>query len=73
MLALQDDVGGAFMARRSDKKRMTLSEHRALRAQAAEETKQCEDEHTRHNQSLKELRLVTCTCPTCMKLRAQRR
>ena len=60
------------MTRRNGKKRMTLSEHLALRAQAAEEEKAREEERTRHIQSLKELDKQTmCTCPACTRLRRQ--
>ena len=60
------------MARRTDKRRMTLSEHLALRAQAAEEAKAREEERIRHIQSLKELdKQAMCTCPACMRLRKQ--
>lgn len=60
------------MARGTGKKRMTLSEHLALRAQAAEEAKAREEERFRHIQSLKELdKQAMCTCPACVKLRQQ--
>ena len=58
------------MAHQTSKRRMTLSEHLAFRAQAAEETKAREEERFRHIQSLKELdKQVMCTCPACMRLR----
>ena len=60
------------MARQKNKRRMTLSEHLALRAQAAEEAKAREEERTAHIQTLKELDKQTmCMCPACMKLRRQ--
>lgn len=58
------------MARRTTKKRMTLSEHLALRAQAAEESQAREEARLHTIQSLKELDAqVVCTCPACVKLR----
>lgn len=58
------------MTRRTDKRRMTLSEHLAMRAQADEEKRAREEERTRHIQSLKELsKQAMCTCPACMRLR----
>ena len=60
------------MTRRTGKRRMTLSEHLALRAQAAEEARAREEERTAHIQSLKELdKQAMCTCPACMRLRKQ--
>jgi hypothetical protein len=61
------------MARQTDRKRMTLSEHLALRAQAAEEEKAREEVRLHTIQSLKELDAqVLCTCPACVKLRKMR-
>ena len=62
------------MARRSDRKRMTLSEHLALRAQAAEraaEEEQAQEEARLHTmRNLRELDAqVMCTCPACVRLR----
>ena len=58
------------MARRTGKRRMTLSEHLAQRAQVAEEKKARDEERIRHIQSLKQLdKQAMCTCPACMRLR----
>lgn len=60
------------MARDGNKKRMTLSEHLALRAQAAEESRVKEEARLHTMQRLKELDAqVQCTCPACMRLRAK--
>ena len=57
------------MARKT-KKRMTLSEHLALRAQAAEESRAKEEARAHTIQRLKELDAqVQCTCPACVRLR----
>lgn len=61
------------MARQTDRKRMTLSEHLALRAQAMEEEKAREEVRLHTIQSLRELDAqVLCTCPACVKLRKMR-
>ena len=58
------------MARKDGKKRMTLSEHLALRAQAAEEAKAQEEARLHSIQNLKKLDAqVVCTCPACVRLR----
>jgi hypothetical protein len=58
------------MARKTDKKRMTLSEHLAQRAQAAEDAKRQEEARLHTLQRLKELDAqVTCNCPACVRLR----
>ena len=60
------------MARKNTGKRMTLSEHLALRAQAAEESRAKEETRAHTIQRLKELDAqVQCTCPACMRLRAK--
>ena len=57
------------MARKT-KKHMTLSEHLALRAQAAEESRAKEAARLHTLQRLKELDAqVQCTCPACVRLR----
>ncbi|MDO4404423.1 MAG: hypothetical protein Q4C09_05230 [Atopobiaceae bacterium] len=61
------------MKRQKSKKRMTLSEHLALRAQAAEESKAREEARLNSIRSLRELDAqVTCTCPACVKARQMR-
>ena len=58
------------MARQGGRKRMTLSEHLALRAQAAQEAEAREEARLHTIQSLRELDAqVVCTCPTCVRLR----
>ena len=58
------------MARQTGKRRMTLSEHLALRAQAAEEAKANEQARLQSIQRIKELDAQTlCTCPACVRLR----
>lgn len=55
---------------RKDKKRMTLSEQLALRAQAAEESRAKEEARLHTMRRLKELDAqVQCMCPACVKLR----
>ena len=62
------------MARQSGRKRMTLSEHLALRAQAAEESRTREEARLHSIQTLRELdSQVLCTCPACVKLRKMNR
>lgn len=62
------------MARKTGKRKMTLSEHLALRAQAAEESRAREEERLHTIQNLKELDAqVLCTCPACVKLRQMKR
>ncbi|MDO4797889.1 MAG: hypothetical protein Q4A01_07705 [Coriobacteriales bacterium] len=57
------------MARRGHKK-MTLSEHLALRKQAADRTKAQEEERSRTIQAFKELDAqVVCNCPACTRAR----
>ena len=59
---------------RKDKKRMTLAEQRALRAQAAEESKAKEEARLHTMRRLKELDAqVQCMCPACVKLRQMQR
>ena len=61
------------MAQRTHKKRMTLSEHLALRAQAAQEAQMREDERQHTIRALKALdALPGCMCPACVKLRQAR-
>lgn len=58
------------MARRAKDKRMTLSEHLALKAQEAEEAKAREEARLHSIQALRELDArVTCNCPACVRLR----
>lgn len=58
------------MARKADKKRVTLSEHLALRARAAEQAQAQQEARLHSIQALRELDArVTCTCPACVKLR----
>jgi len=57
----------------SGRKRMTLSEHLALRARQAEEAKEREEARVRRIQTLKALDAVVCTCPACMRLRQQQK
>lgn len=58
------------MARKAGKKRMTLSEHLALHAQAAEEAAAKEEARARTIQRLRELdAMATCTCPACVAMR----
>lgn len=62
------------MARTHGKKRMTLSEHLALRAQAAEEAEAQERARVHSIQNLKELDArVLCTCPACVRLRQMKK
>lgn len=61
------------MAPKAGKKRMTLSEHLALRAQAAEEAKAREEARAHTIQRLRELDAqVQCMCPACVRLRQMR-
>ena len=61
------------MAPKAGKKRMTLSEHLALRAQAAEEAKAREEARAHTIQRLKELDAqVQCMCPACVRMRQKR-
>ena len=61
------------MVRQTGKKRMTLSEHLALRAQAAEESRAQEEARLHTIKNLRELDArVMCTCPACVKLRQMR-
>lgn len=56
------------MAQRAGKKRMTLSEHLALRAKAAEESKAQEEARQHRIQNLKALdAMAMCTCPACVR------
>lgn len=58
------------MARQTGKKRMTLSEHLALRAQAAEESRAQHEVRAQSMQALRELDAqVICTCPACVRRR----
>ncbi len=58
------------MSRTTRKKRLTLSDHLALRAQEAEK-KQAQEQARIHSiQALKELDAqALCNCPACVKLR----
>lgn len=59
------------MARRADGKKMTLSEHLAMRERAAKESR-AREEAQQH--SIKTLRMldkeVMCNCPACRKRRS---
>lgn len=58
------------MARKTTGRRMTLSEHLALRAQAAEEAQSHEEARLRTIRNLRELDAQTlCTCPACVRRR----
>jgi len=58
------------MAQRAGKKRMTLSEHLALRAKAVEDSKAQEEARRHRIQNLKALdAMAMCTCPACVRLR----
>ena len=58
------------MTRRTGKKKMTLSEHLALRAKEAEEAKARDEEHQRYIQNIRKLdALGVCNCPACVRLR----
>lgn len=58
------------MARQTGKKRMTLSEHLALRAQAAQESRAREEARVQSIRALRELDAqVMCNCPDCVRLR----
>jgi len=62
------------MARTDGKKRMTLSEHLALKARAAEEAEAQERARVHSIQNLKELDArVLCTCPACVRLRQMKK
>lgn len=62
------------MARTTGKKRMTLSEHLALRAQEAEEAREREQARVHSIQNLKELDArVLCTCPACVRMRQMKK
>lgn len=64
------DPGGRRMARKADKKHLTLSEHLALRAQAAQDAQHREEARMHTAQRLRELDAqVTCNCPACVRLR----
>lgn len=61
------------MARRTDGKRMTLSEHLAQRARANEEARAREEARMHSIRNLKELDArVVCTCPACVRVRQMR-
>ena len=61
------------MARRAGKKKMTLSEHLALRAQAAEESRAQEEARQQTIRHFRELDAqALCTCPACVKMRQMR-
>ena len=61
------------MARPSAKRRMTLSEHLALRKQAADRSRAREEARMQSIQNLKELDArVLCTCPACVRMRRMR-
>lgn len=58
------------MVRQNGKKRMTLSQHLALRAQAAEEAKAQEETRMQSIRTLRELDAqVVCNCPACVRRR----
>ena len=58
------------MAHQAGKKRMTLSEHLALRAQAAKESQAREEARAQSIRALRELdSQVMCNCPDCVRLR----
>lgn len=58
------------MAHKTGRKRMTLSEHLALRAQAAEEERAREEVRAHTMRALRELdSQALCTCPACVRLR----
>ncbi|MEE1158118.1 MAG: hypothetical protein UHS51_01730 [Atopobiaceae bacterium] len=58
------------MANHTGKKKMTLSEHLALRAKAAEESNARNEARLHRVHRLKELdSMVVCTCPACVRLR----
>lgn len=58
------------MARQTNGKRMTLSEHLALRAKAAEESEARETARLHTIQALRELDAQTlCNCPACVRRR----
>jgi hypothetical protein len=58
------------MAQRAGKKRMTLSEHLALRAKAVEDSKAQEEARQHRIQNLKALdAMAMCTCPACVRRR----
>ena len=62
------------MAPKAGKKRMTLSEHLALRVQATEEAKAREEARAHTIQRLRELDAqVQCMCPACVRLRQMRK
>lgn len=59
------------MARKRGGKRLTLSEHLALRKQAAEASKAREQERQRTIDAFKKLdSQVLCNCPACLKRRS---
>lgn len=58
------------MARKTGRKRMTLSEHLALRAQEAEESRAREESRLNTIRNLRELDAqAVCTCPACVRRR----
>lgn len=58
------------MARQAGKRRMTLSEHLALRAQEAEESRAREEARMQSVRALRELDArVMCNCPACVRRR----
>ena len=62
------------MARSGGKRRMTLSEHLALRAAAAEQAKAQEEARARTIRAFKELDAqVQCNCPACVRLRQMKK
>ena len=59
---------------RQGKKRMTLSEHLALRAQAAEEERAQEETRRQTIRHFRELDAqALCNCPACVRLRQMKR
>lgn len=61
--------GGLGVVRQTGKKRMTLSEHLALRARVAEEAK-AQEVRMQSIRALRELNAqVVCNCPACVRRR----
>ena len=58
------------MARRKEGKKLTLSEHLALRARAMEQSKAREEARLHSMEALRKLdREALCTCPACVRRR----
>ena len=61
------------MTRREGKRRLTLSEHLALRKAAAEESKAREEARLHSMKAIKTLDAEPlCTCPACTRIRARK-